>query len=179
MSLGPGCDSPASLPSRGPCPTHRRCPRRGRGSRVLGSQMYERRRKSGQVGGEDAASARSVLSDQISDRDAVRWGGKLGAPGDSQGDLRWSAETNRTSRHVRTVSLCAHNPEVAGSNPAPATNSVNSRRPLTSGPGLLLCRPLTCGYALKSGCRTHVAGLVRPQSAHPSWRSQSRSWGGF
>src|SRR5665213_3044933 len=53
-------------------------------------------------------------SDQISDRDAVRWGGIIEALGDSQGDLRWSVETNRMLRHPGAVVLCAHNPEVAG-----------------------------------------------------------------
>src|ERR1019366_4184301 len=43
MSLGPGCDSLANPLSQGPFPTHRRCPRRGCGTRVLGSQIHERR----------------------------------------------------------------------------------------------------------------------------------------
>jgi hypothetical protein len=39
----------------------------------------------------------------------------------------------------RAVALCAHNPEVAGSNPAPATNVVAGQRPFPNGRGPLAC----------------------------------------
>ena len=138
MSLGPRCDSPVSPLGRGPV-------RHIAAVRVVVVEPVHWVVKctsaaAKQTGrGEDADSAPSVLSDQISDRDAVRWGGILGAPGDSHDDLRWSVETNRTSRHVRTVALCAHNPEVAGSNPAPATNVVAGQRPFPIGRGPLAC----------------------------------------
>jgi len=50
MSLGPECDSLARPLSRDSCSTHRRCPSRGRGTRVLGSQMCDCRLEAGRPG---------------------------------------------------------------------------------------------------------------------------------
>jgi hypothetical protein len=91
-----------------------------------------------QVKREDADStAESSLSDQISDRDTARRGGRSGIPGAGQDNPRRRNETNRMRRHAGAVALCAHNPEVAGSNPAPATNVVAGQRPFPSGRGSL------------------------------------------
>ena len=65
----------------------------------------------------------SAVSDQISDRDMVRRGGRPGNPGAIQDDRRRRTETNGTLRYTLAVALRAHNPEVAGSNPATATNA--------------------------------------------------------
>jgi hypothetical protein len=88
---------------------------------------------------ENVRPGRVGVSDQISDRDVVGRAGRAGTAGAGQHDRRGRTETNRTSMHVRTVALCAHNPEVAGSNPAPATNVVAGQRPFPIGRGPLAC----------------------------------------
>ena len=79
------------------------------------------------------------LSDRISDPDVVRRIGKLGTSGVSWARSSWRTETNTTRSDPWAVPLSAHNPEVAGSNPAPATNVVAGQRPFPIGKGPLAC----------------------------------------
>src|ERR1035437_3112401 len=51
--------------------------------------------------------------------------------------------TAENGRDPVDVSRSAHNPEVAGSNPAPATNVVAGQRPFPIGRGPLACVALT------------------------------------
>ncbi len=72
--------------------------------------------------------------------------------------------------HAGAVALCAHNPEVAGSNPAPATKVVAGQRPFPIGRGPL-------AYVARDQIRDQIAGqrrLIRPTLSQAERRIEIR-----
>jgi hypothetical protein len=105
---------------------------------------------------------------QMCDRDTLGWARRRGTCGPVGLGRRASGERAWT---VCDVSRGTHNPEVAGSNPAPLP-TCQQQRPGPMVRAFCCSRSLTCRFALKLHLRLDAAGLMRSRSACPSSRSQ-------
>jgi hypothetical protein len=90
-------------------------------------------------------------------RDVVRPGGTSGRSGVIKAAWSGGLERIGTHRHAWDVALSAHNPEVAGSNPAPATNVVAGQWPQTDRLGGIVTAH--DGHPFDADIRSYLGGL--------------------